>query len=91
MRWLYPFLILGLCGFGPIYTQHDSPEKLDGEFKNAYDQAQARQFRVFTATPNLNDLQDNEVIIVSSGAIKMMFRSGQEIFSINVTSVTVRR
>lgn len=90
LAWLFSALVL--CGFGPIYTDHDSQPKVDVEIKNLYDQAQGKQFRVVVATPNLMDLKDSEVVIMSTGAVvRLMFRSGQEIFSIPVTSVTVRR
>ena len=91
VAFLIPVGIGLLCAFSPVYNTHDSPTRIDDEFTNLYDQAQAEQFRVVFATPNLNDLKDNEVVIVSSGAIKMMFRVGQEIYSVNVSCVTVRR
>lgn len=92
MRYLIPiFCILILCGFGPIYQSHDSQEKVDTEFVNLYDQAQSEQFRVVVATPNLNDLKDGEFVIMNSSTTKVMFRIGQEIYSVNVSCVTVRR
>lgn len=77
--------------FAPIYTKHDEENKTNDEFINIYNQAQPRQFRVVTATPIVSDLQDGEVVIVSSGTIRLMLRSNIEIYSINLSCVTVRR
>ena len=90
MKWL--LLILALCAFGPIYRGHDEQLKTDDEFTNIYQQAQSKNFRVYTATPNLSDIQDGEVVIVSTTSYaKIMFRQNQEVYSINVSCVTVRR
>lgn len=89
MRWL--ILALFLCAFSPIYSSHDNQGKIDSELKNIYDQAQSEQFRVVTATPNLTDLKDREVVIFSSGAIKLMLRSGQDIYVVSVSCITIRR
>lgn len=81
-----------LCAFTPIFVEHGETRKVDDEFKNIYKQAQGKQFVVFQATPNLNDLEDMQVVIVSSGTYtKLMYRVGQDIFAIAVSCATVRR
>lgn len=89
MRWI--ILSLFLCAFSPIYSQHDTKEKVDNEFKNGYDQMQPRQFTVVTSTPNLSDFRDGEMVIFSSGAVKVMVRVGQEIYTVGISCITVRR
>lgn len=91
MRWLWLLPILGLCGFSPIYQAHDNQRKVDDEFVNVYGQAQPDQFKVFNTTPNLTQLKDGEAVIFSCSTVKMMFRSGQEIFAVGVSCITVRR
>ena len=90
IKWI-PFLLL-LCAFTPIYTEHDDQRKTDQEFINVANDVQSRQFKVVNSTPNLLDLRDNELVIMSSGTItRIMFRTGQEVYSLNVSCVTVRR
>ncbi len=92
MRWLIPIFILVFCGFTQIYSRHDTQDKVDNEILNIYDQAQSQQFRVVMATPNLTELRDNEVVVFSTGTlVRLMFRAGQEIYSVSVSCVTVRR
>ena len=90
MRWL--ILCLFLCAFTQVYPTHDTTEKIDSEISNIENDLQSKQFTVVFATPNLNDLKDGEIVIVSTGSYtKMMFRQNQEIYMINVSCVTVRR
>ena len=96
MKWL--IFVVFLCAFTPVANKHDTQDKTDSEFVNIYQQAQSKNFKVVSATPSLNDLQDGEIVIVSSitnnpgqSYTKLMFRSGQEIFSVNLSCVTVRR
>ena len=86
------FFLIPLFGFTQIYQNHDNTEKTDTEFTNIYSQSQSNQFKVILATPSLADLKDGEIVIVSSGTYqKIMFRQNQEIYSINVSCVTIRR
>ena len=89
MRWLLCGLFL--MAFTPITAGHDDQDKTDREFKNIYETGQGRNFTVLNSTPNLNDIEDGEVVIVSSTSYtKLMFRMGQEIYAVNVSCVTVR-
>lgn len=87
------FLIasLALCGLSPLNVQHDSQKKVDDEFVQAYNGLQSKRFRVVTTTPNYSDLEDGEMVIYSSGALKIMFRSGVDIYAVNFSCITVRR
>lgn len=90
MRWL--LIALFLCAFTPIYLDHGDKKRTDDEFTNIYQQAQAKNFRVMPDTPSLNDIQEGEMVIVSTTSFtKIMFRRNQEIFAIGVSCVTVRR
>lgn len=91
MRYWILALALGLCAFAPIYTTHETTQKVDEEFQNGYAQSQPNQFRVYVGTPNLNEMKDGEVIISSAGLVRLMFRQGQEIYTVNFSCITVRR
>lgn len=84
-------MALALCAFTPLTTQHDTTKKTDDEFVNVYYAGQPKQFRVVESTPILSELQDNEVVIFSSGAVKLMWRDAQEIYAVTGSCVTVRR
>ncbi len=88
------FVLMALClmGFTPIYTEHDTTEKIDREIENIEQSVQSKQFTVLQSTPNLSQLRDGEIALVSSGTVtRLMFREGQEIYSVNFSCVTVRR
>lgn len=89
MRWL--ILGLLLCAFTPLYPVHDTPAKVDDEIKNVADSVQDEQLTVFTSTPILSQLKDGQMVIFSSGTVKLMFRQNQEIFAVSVSCITVRR
>lgn len=91
MRYWILALALGLCAFAPIYTTHETQDKVDNEITNLYTQAQSNQFRVYVGTPNLSEMKDGEVIISSAGLVRLMFRQGQEIYTVNFSCITVRR
>lgn len=94
MKWRYVAFLLpfAICAFAPLSTVHDTPQKVDAEINHIYDEAQPLNFRVQSDTPTLKDMQDGEVIIVASNTwVRFMFRSNQEIYSINPSCVTVRR
>lgn len=89
----YPviFLCFFLLGLTPIFNTHEDKDQIDDEFRNAYLNFQPLQYRVVEATPTLTDLQDGEVVIFSSGAVKLMWRNLQEIYAVTGSCVTVRR
>lgn len=91
LPWVSIVCVLALSAFSPIYTAHDDQKKTDDEFTNIYGQAQSSQFKVVASTPNLTDLKDGEVVIFSTGAVKLMFRNGQDIYAVTVSCVTIRR
>ena len=92
MRYLWLLLLLPLCGFTRVHWDYDQDYKIIDEFANIENSVQDKQFRVVPSTPNLQDLQDGEIVIVSSNTFnKLMYRMNQEIYMINVSCVTVRR
>ena len=91
IKWL-PLICLVLMAFTPVYDTHDTPAKLDVEFKAVSDTAQPRQWRVFGTTPVLSDLDDGEFVTVSSNSFNaIMWRANQEIFSVKGSCVTAYR
>ena len=96
MKYIAAFLIVfslsKLYGINPVYNTYEKPHEIQAEFDNVFANAQDQGFFVFKSTPNLNQLKDNQIVIVSSGTYtKLMFRRNVDIFSINVSCVTVRR
>ena len=90
MIWL--ILCLCLMAFTPIYQVYDQPDNVRDEFRNVENSVQDQQHTVFTSTPNLIDVKDGAIFMVSSGtATRFMMRIGQELYSINVSCITVRR
>lgn len=92
-KWLFfSVLALLLCGFTLVDQKHETPEAVDAEFFNVSQNLQGRQFYIYLSTPNFSELQDGEVVIVSSGTFnKLMFRSGQELYSVTPSCITVTR
>ena len=91
MKWL--ILGLFLCAWTPIIKVHDSTDKIDQEFNGQENDLQSKQFTVVPSTPNLLDLKDGEMVIVSTNTAytRLMFRYNQEIWMVNASCVTVRR
>ena len=91
MRWI--ILGLLLCAWTPITQKHETLESVDQEFSGQENDLQSKQFTVKDSTPNLNDLKDAEMIIVSTNTAytRLMFRYNQEIWMVNASCVTVRR
>lgn len=86
------FAWLLLSGFTPIFSNYYDAENIREEFSNLENDVQSQQFTVFQSTPVLSELKDGQIVIVSSGTYnKLMFRTGQDIFSISVSCVTVFR
>ena len=91
MRWIMPFCLM-LMAFTPIYTTHDSTEKVDEEVRNLEVDVQSQHFTVFATTPNLTEVKDGQIVIVSSNSYnKLMWRQNQEIYAVTGSCVTVRR
>ena len=82
------FLLMG--AYAPQYEDYGNG-KINDEVKNIEQDLQSKSFRVFTTTPNLSDLQDGEIVIFSSGAVKIMFRNLNDVYSVNASCVTIRR
>lgn len=90
-KWLL-LLIPFLMGFKSNETLHDAPQKVTDEFRNVERTTQSKQWRVLSGTPTLTDLEDHEVVLVSSnGWTAIMFRDNVEVYSIRFSCVTVSR
>jgi hypothetical protein len=90
MRYLW-LLSLLLLAFKPIQEVYDKPEKIKDEFDNLEQDAQSEQFDVWKTTPNLTDLKDGQIVIFSSGAIKLMWRNRNDIYAVQGSCITIRR
>lgn len=80
-----------LLGWRPIYERHDTPDRVSDEFKNVEDNLQDQQYFIYPSTPNLTDLKDGQIVLFSSGAHKIMWRDGNDIFTIQGSCITIRR
>lgn len=89
MRWL--LIILVLCAFTPFYEVYDTKEKISDEFKNVENDVQSKQFTIYKTTPNLSDLTNGQIVIFSSGAIKLMLRENNDIYAVQFSCITIRR
>lgn len=92
MRWLWILSLPLILGFTRIHWDYERPEYVREEFSNLETNVQDQSFTVFTGTPTLSDLKDGQIVIVSSGTFnKLMYRIGQEVFSVDVSCVTYIR
>ncbi len=80
-----------LVGFTPIHNNYNEEQKINDEFRNVEQNLQPKEFRVVSTTPTLDDMKDHEVVIFSSGIIRIMFRENQDIYSVTPSCVTVFR
>lgn len=95
LRLLNGFLIFFLTGIAYALTPVNNTfedKGVETEFNNLYENAQGAQFKIVGSTPILSELRDGEVVILSTGAYtKLLYRANQEVYSINVSCITVYR
>ncbi len=81
-RWL--LILFLLCGFTPVYTTHDTFDKVDTELIQMQNAVQDRAFTVNNTTPNVTDLQDHEFQIIATtgqpAAINLVLRIGTTMY-----------
>lgn len=92
MKWLIIISMPFLLGFVAIHSEYDKEEKIVEEFRNVYDEGQAKKFEVVNDTPALNNFPSGNVVIFSSNTVrKILFRVDQDIFAVDASCITVRR
>ena len=89
--WLIPMCFFLVAAYHPQYETYETKEKIGDEFKNIETDVQSAAFKVFKTTPNLSDLRDGEIIIFSSGAVKLMWRNLNDIYMVQGSCITIRR
>ncbi len=81
-RWLLISLLL--CGFTPIYTTHDTFDKVDTELIQMQNELQDKAFTVNSTTPNVTDMRDHEFQIIATtgqpAAINLVLRIGTTMY-----------
>ena len=82
------FISFFTMGLVPIYDRHDSQEKIDEEFRNIYLNAQSRKFTFVTSTPTSLDMQEGELIVFSSGVIKLILFDGTTTYQVIFSSIS---
>ena len=88
MRWLWVLLVLPLLGLTPIYNEHTTQDKVDEEFRNIFLNVQPLQFIVVTSTPNATEYQEGQIVIFSSGVIKLMLSQGSTVYQVTFSSIS---
>ena len=77
-------LVIFLVGFRPVYTKHDTFDKVDTELNQMENALQDKAFTVNNTTPNVTDLQDHEFQIVATtgqpAAINLVLRIGTTMY-----------
>lgn len=93
MRWLA--LSIFLCGFTPIASDHDSTEKVNQEFRNIENSLINDEVQIYSSTPTLREVKDGSVFIIKGSSYttwsSLMWRSGQEIYRVVGSCVTIVR
>lgn len=83
MKKLLFFLVLvptNLFAWSQTNQTYRDEKTIRREFNNIYLNAQSKQFTVFKTTPNLNDLQDGQIVLVSSTNKGLAWRDGQTVY-----------
>lgn len=91
-KW-FAFLGLLCLGLTPIYDKHEKMEQITEEIKNIEVIVQDKQFRfIETSTPTLVELEDKEIIVISTNGIQgLLYRNGIDLFLLSGSCVTVKR
>ena len=69
----------------PINNRYDKEEQIFNEFTNVFKNMQSK-IRVFTSTPNLTDIGDGELVLVSSTTKSMMFRFDEKVWNVKFST-----
>ena len=94
MKYVWVIIILSaelIFALTPIHNTFDDKDVIQSEFNNIYENAQDQQFTIVGSTPLLTNIKDGQFVIFSSGAIKVMFKMNQDIFSISASCITIIR
>lgn len=78
--------VMSLFAASPVRSTYDNPVDVRDEFINAYDELQAKKFRILVSTPQVNDLFEGEMVLVSSTSKSIYTRFGQTLFSVRLSS-----
>lgn len=74
-------LVLGLImAFSQQRNRYLSERDILDEFSNIYRTGQTRQFKIFTTSPTLNELEKGEIVILSSSTKNIFTRIDQSLY-----------
>ena len=85
------FCFFSILGLTQVHNKYSDERNIFNEFQNIYRTVQDRQFTVLESTPRLTELRDREMFISSGPTVRLQFRFGQEIYSVDVSCITVTR
>lgn len=60
------FMVQAANSLQPKAIEHETPESVDFEFTNIYDNAQDEQFDIVRSTPVVDDLKEGQIFIYLS-------------------------
>ena len=84
------FFSFFLVGATPIYNRHENENQVDEEFRNIYLHFQPKQFTVVGSTPSSTDFQNAELVIFSTGAVKLMLTIDTTVYQLIFSSIQGR-
>lgn len=67
-------------------SRYDNPNDIYSEFEYFYRKAQDKQFKIFTASPTLNQLENGEMVILSSTTKNIFTRIENSLFFVVLRS-----
>jgi hypothetical protein len=80
---IFFFSVSNLFALTQTQQEYKNERNIKQEFRNLYMNVQSKQYTIFTTTPNLNDLQDGQIVILSSFTKGFAWRDGNTINMIN--------
>lgn len=80
LLFLIMFIPSSLFAWSQTNQTYRDEKTIRREFNNIYLNAQSKQFEIFKTTPNLNQLQDGQIVLVSSTNKGIAWRDGQTVY-----------
>lgn len=80
LLFLILFIPSNLFAWSQTNQTYRDEKTIRREFNNIYLNAQSKQFEIFKTTPNLNQLQDGQIVLVSSTNRGLAWRDGQTVY-----------
>lgn len=86
MGFLTCLCLLLIAATNQVHNTYKSEQQIYNEFRNVYGNMQSKEFDVYKSSPNLSDLRDGEIVLVSSTTKSLMARIGQSVYNVKFTT-----